>query len=321
MDSLAYIAPFVLASVFVGIAVGFSLRRSRGEAETRRLDQERHVTLKVLVDLLKSIDQVNGDVECHNTEIQQTAASVGSLKVAGEMDSVRQALLRQLATVINSNRRLQDDLMCTRYRMEEQAEEIDQVRREARTDGLTGVANRKAFDEKLHVLLDDFRREHWPFSLILADLDHFKRINDAHGHPTGDRALQLLGERLKRWVREGDLVGRYGGDEFAVLLPRTGLAAGKELAEAICRRTADKATHLDCQGQQLTLSLSMGVASARNGDSSESILHRADAALYKSKQRGRNQVHCEEPDPATVAPVAPVAPNVPAATDCAPAVS
>ena len=204
-------------------------------------------------------------------------------------------LLRQMASVLASNQRLQNDLVCTQYRMEEQAQEIDQARREARTDGLTDVSNRKAFDEKLHLLLDDWRREKTPFVLILADLDHFKRINDAHSHQAGDRALKLLGDRLKVWVREGDFVARYGGDEFAVLLPQTELPAGLDIAETICVRTADKATRLACRSDQVSLSLSVGVAASREGDTFDSILRRADGALYRAKHCGRNQVQCEEP--------------------------
>lgn len=297
MDSLAYIAPWVLGSVSIGVLVGFLLRRGRSaDPEAKLVEQERRVTLKVLLELLSAVEQVNGDVECHNNQIEQTAEDMGKLQLSGEMESVRQALLRQMAVVLASNHRLQNDLVCTRYRMEEQAQEIDQARREARTDGLTKVANRKAFDEKLHLLLDDWRREGTPFVLILADLDYFKRINDAHGHQAGDRALEMIGSRLKQWVREGDLVGRYGGDEFAVLLPQTELAAGKEIAETICLRTADKATRVACRGEQVSLSLSIGVAAPRHGDTAETLLQRADQALYRSKRLGRNQAQCQEPE-------------------------
>ncbi len=302
MESLAYIAPWVMGSVLIGVVVGFMLRRKPPvDPEVRLVEQERRVTLKVLTELLKSIEHMNGNVECHNSEIMQTAQDMSNLQTTEETENVRLALLRQMATVLASNQRLQNDLVCTQYRMEEQAQEIDEVRHEARTDGLTDVANRKAFDEKLHLLVDDWQREGTPFVLILADLDHFKRINDSHSHQAGDRALKLLGDRLKMWVREGDFVARYGGDEFAVLLPQTELAAGHELAETICRRTADKATRLISRGDQVSLSLSVGVAVSRDGDTCESILHRADAALYRSKQRGRNQVHCEEPTEETPA--------------------
>jgi diguanylate cyclase len=201
---------------------------------------------------------------------------------------------------LKSNKRLQSDLLCTRYRLEEQAQEVDHARREARTDPLTGMANRKALNEKLHVTLNDWQRERQPFALMLIDLDRFKLINDAHGHPAGDFVLKKISSWLREWVREGDFVGRYGGDEFAVLLPGAQLSVGMDRAETIRRSVAERATQMRVHGEQISISLSIGVAAPRPSDHVESILQRADEALYKSKHRGRNQVHCQEPEHETV---------------------
>jgi diguanylate cyclase len=294
MEPLGYIAPWVLGSVAVGILVGYLLsglgKSGLGEAAER----QRQATLKALVELLKAVEQMNGDVECHNSEIRQQADHVGSLRVTGEMEDVQQALLAHMLSLLKSNQRLQNDLMCTRYRMEEQAQEIDHARREARTDALTSVANRKAFDEKLRVLLAEWERDQTPFVLILADLDHLKRINDSHGHPAGDHVLKIVGSWLRQWVRDDDFVGRYGGDEFAILLPHTQLEAGVQLAEQLRAQTAARASGVTFRGEQVSLSLSVGVAAARVGDTVEQIVHRADQALLKSKRCGRNQVTRED---------------------------
>jgi len=296
MESLAYIAPWVLGSVCIGVVAGFFLSRSRPKShEDESAERQRKDTLKVLVELLKSAEQMVGDVECHNSEIQQTANDVGNLQVTAEMESVKEALLGHMVTLLTSNKDLQHDLICNRYRMEEQAQEIDHARREARTDALTNVANRKALDEKLLVLLDDWQREGRPFVLILADLDYFKRINDSHGHQAGDRVLAKVGTWLNEWVGEGDFVGRYGGDEFAILMPDTELADGAALAETICSRAAEKASRVAVRGQQVSVSLSIGVTAPCRDDTAESLLDRADRAMYQSKNLGRNQVHCLEP--------------------------
>ena len=216
----AYILPWVLGSICVGLASGYFLGRSRGKSpETEQAHRERQTTLKALVDLLASAERMTIDVECHNNEITDAARHVVGLRVSGEMALVKAALLGQVESLLASNARLQKDLTCSRYRMEEQAQEIDHVRREARTDALTGVANRRAFDEKLEMLLTDWKKEGQPFSLILIDLDYFKRINDSHGHQAGDVVLEKVGQWLRQWVREGDFTGRYGGDEFAASCP------------------------------------------------------------------------------------------------------
>ena len=296
MHSLLYIAPFVLGSVCAGLVVGFLLGRGRDdEGDDKLIEQERQGALKMFVELLDSAERIRSNVENHNSEIQENAHQVGNLRVTAEMESVKHALLGHMTALLDSNKQLQEDLVCTRYRLEEQAEEIDHARREARIDDLTSVANRKAFDEKLYLLLDAWQREQRPFVLLLADLDQFKWVNDAHGHQAGDRVLRTVGSSLKQWVREGDFVGRYGGDEFAVLLPYTEMEVGMELAETLRCRTADRASRVALRGKQVSVSLSIGVAVPRQGDSTESILQRADEALYMTKQLGRNQVHREQP--------------------------
>jgi diguanylate cyclase len=204
-------------------------------------------------------------------------------------------LMGHMNALLQSNHRLQEDLVCTRYRLEEQAQEIDHVRREARTDELTSVANRKAFNEKLHILVDDRQRLNDPFVLMLLDMDQFKRINDSHGHPAGDRVLAMVGEALKELVREGDFVGRYGGDEFATLLPKTQLDVGLERAELIRVKMAEWVSRGASRDGEIAVSVSIGVVACQIDDTAESILKRADQALYRCKDLGRNQIQFSGP--------------------------
>jgi len=320
MDAFIHIVPWVLASVVVGMVAGHFLRRGPGEGlaeiAAQRAEQERQSTLKVLVEVLTSIEEINGNVECHNSELLQTADYLGNMKLSGEMVNVQQVLLQHVKVLATSNKRLQTDLLCSRYQMEEQARQIDHIRREAYTDALSQVANRKAFDEKLHLLLAAWNRHRQPFVLIMADLDHLKRINDAHGHQAGDQVIQRVGGMLKEWSRAGDIVARYGGDEFAILLPNTLLADGMKLAEEIRNKAAARGSQVTYRGEEVALSLSIGVAMVADGDDAGAIVQRADAGLYRSKHLGRNQVQAEQTRAVALAPAAPTAvtPETPCAT-------
>jgi diguanylate cyclase (GGDEF)-like protein len=159
----------------------------------------------------------------------------------------------------------------------------------ARTDELTGLNNRRAFLEQGSRLLNQAKRFNHPISLIMLDVDYFKRINDTYGHAIGDSVLKSLAEILKSAIREVDLIGRLGGEEFALILPETGLADAVTFAERLRALIAN--TGLACMNGEVTITASFGIASYAEDDSSLDMLTRkADEALYRAKQNGRNRV-------------------------------
>ncbi|WP_144120202.1 GGDEF domain-containing protein [Catellatospora sichuanensis] len=160
----------------------------------------------------------------------------------------------------------------------------------ATTDPLTGLPNRRALRAGLARDLDHARRRGTPLSLILLDLDHFKAINDEHGHLTGDAVLRRVGEILQAQVRSTDLAARHGGEEFAVLLPDTGRDSAMRTAERV--RAALSAAAITFQGHSVKVTASLGVvAYPEHGRTIEDLVRRADAALYHAKRAGRDQVH------------------------------
>jgi diguanylate cyclase len=169
--------------------------------------------------------------------------------------------------------------------------ELEQVRQESLTDALTGVLNRKAFDAALEQAVQGAWETKSPFCVLLADIDHFKQFNDTHGHLIGDKVLRFVASTLKRSLKGRDLVARFGGEEFAVILPRTNLAGAHTVAEQIRQgvssgRLMNKSTN-ETYGR---VTISLGMAQFRMNDSPNSLLARADQALYLAKDRGRNRV-------------------------------
>lgn len=160
----------------------------------------------------------------------------------------------------------------------------------ATTDPLTGLPNRRALRTGLDRDLEHARRRGTPLALILLDLDHFKAINDEHGHLTGDAVLRRVAEILKAQVRSTDLAARHGGEEFAVLLPDTGHDAAMRTAERI--RAALSAAPIEFRGHSVKVTASLGVvAYPEHGLTAAELARRADAALYTAKRAGRDRVH------------------------------
>ena len=191
---------------------------------------------------------------------------------------------------------LEDDLVCARYTLEEQAQELDRTRRQARMDSLSGVANRMSFDETLSYWLSSSKRQDVGFTLVLTDVDHFKWINDTHGHAAGDRVVTHIGNVLRELLRDSDYVARIGGDEFALLLAQDDPDMAATIAERIRAAVSNQNFNVGRNGERVAVAFSMGVAISREDDSCESLLKRADEALYQSKQSGGNCLRWAQED-------------------------
>jgi len=155
----------------------------------------------------------------------------------------------------------------------------------ATTDSLTGLLNRRALYRILEQEMERFVRYGTPFSIILFDMDHFKSINDTHGHLAGDNALKNLSELAENTIRKVDSLGRWGGEEFLIVLPGTDSEQAKILADRLCQMVKDYPF-----GRVQKLTASFGVTTGRVGGSLEDMLHRADHAMYRAKQSGRGKV-------------------------------
>ncbi|MFO7853758.1 MAG: GGDEF domain-containing protein [Paracoccaceae bacterium] len=165
--------------------------------------------------------------------------------------------------------------------------ELDAARQAASHDPLTGLANRGRFDASLTAAVEAGA----PFALVLADLDHFKWVNDVHGHPAGDAILRHFADILRSVSRAGDLAARYGGEEFALILHGVGAAGARQVAERVRQDFGARSFRAIATGERIgTITASFGLSAFKEGESAIALLGRADTALYRAKSQGRNRV-------------------------------
>lgn len=230
-----------------------------------------------------------GDVLSSWAENLPRETTVGGLVAAVS------TLTAETIRAVERSRLLEQQLSASVVRIAKLRRSLADVKQEVTTDALTGIANRRAFDAKLKRAVALARSE--PASLnsvLLLDVDHFKRFNDTYGHHTGDLVLRLVGRLLSDNIKGRDTVARYGGEEFAILLTGAGQEAASVVARQICRALSSKQlVSKPSQGTVGNITISIGVAQHRPGESMASLIERADAALYRAKDLGRNQV-CTE---------------------------
>ena len=224
-----------------------------------------------------SLENARARVDAGPTTERLTAITQGMLDETGRM----QAHVDQVETHLRAS-----------------MAEIDGLRRdlqaawsEARTDGLTGLANRRHFDQALRAAAAQAIEQGTPACVVIADIDHFKQFNDAHGHAFGDQVLKLVAGLLRHNVKGQDLVARYGGEEFAVILPATRLNDAFSLVDRLRDLVSCRQIKLRDRAQSLgRVTMSLGVTEFRPGEPCADWIARADAALYQAKRDGRNRV-------------------------------
>jgi diguanylate cyclase len=261
---------------------------------TDKLDNLGGKVMDEIGQVMAMIDAAQGSANSYTESLVEVTQKLDSSKDRDGLRAVIEGLVQTAKEMQVNNQRLEQRLNASKKEITELQENLETVRSESLTDPLTQLANRKFFDTTLAECIAEARARNEALSLMMTDVDHFKRFNDSFGHLTGDQVLKLVALSVKQNVKGQDTAARYGGEEFAVILPNTVLRSAITVAEHIRRAVMTKELMKRSTGEHLgRVTVSIGVATLQKSDTPGSLIERADTCLYAAKHNGRNRVMCE----------------------------
>ena len=264
---------------------------SQDKAELREVGLRVEEAVGRVLEYLSNASQGTSD---YGTALETFSGRLRGVPAPDHLTDAVGAIMAETKAMAETNQKLVHHLEISGTEVARLRNELDDLKREASTDALTQLANRKMFDHALKLALHRTAQDGQPLCLLMIDIDHFKVFNDTYGHPLGDQILKLVARSLTELVQVKDTAARYGGEEFAVILPACGLDQALVTAESIRSQVADKRVTNRRTGQVLgQVTLSAGAALYVPGESVGSFIHRADASLYLAKHQGRNRVRSE----------------------------
>jgi len=248
----------------------------------KRSDRKERLYRKVLSNLEMLATELAVDVDGHQSRMEEIG---DALEEDGtqNLENVNSAVDQ----IIQATSNMQEKICSVEKRLDEQTAQVEKHAKLAGKDELTELPNRRTFDKELRRLHQEYLKHKKPFSLLMIDVDYFKKINDQHGHQVGDAVLNQLGKLLASQVRDNDIAARYGGEEFAMLLPFTSDFDAKLIAERIRKACSTKG--LRAKEKKHRITISVGVSAVMPDTATESIVQRADQALYAAKNAGRDR--------------------------------
>lgn len=264
------------------------------------LSEDRHQELyeiagdqinSTLHDVSGLMENIKSATSEYGISLKSVNGKLTSIKTTKDLANIVGEITADTGRMLKHNKKLEEQLDLSSKAMKELRHDLERVRREAMTDGLTGLSNRKSFDEQIKRIIEESKKEEKIFTLLMVDIDHFKNFNDNFGHQVGDQVLRLVARVLTDGVKGRDIAARYGGEEFSIILPETNLNAGITVGESLRKAIATKDVINRTSGEHLgKITMSVGVAQYYGNESPEDLIERADAALYTAKHNGRNQV-------------------------------
>lgn len=259
--------------------------------DRRQLENSRAELRRVMSETLSGVDDSAQKASQSSDILGNCSEKLEANPDIQDLRNVVADVVMETKTMAQNGHLLQQMLTETKREVENLREDLELSRQQATTDALTGLLNRRAFDEEMLKLTEDANLSHESLSLLMIDIDHFKKINDSHGHLIGDKVIRFVGTQLSKNVKGSDIVARIGGEEYAILLPSTLLDHASIVSESIRKKIeASNLKRMDNNQPIGKVTISIGATNYRSGETNEKFLQRADDALYESKERGRNLV-------------------------------
>lgn len=247
--------------------------------------------LSAVTKMLETAARDTGD---YGASLNNVSAALDSERTPAEMRSLVETLVTATKAMETRSKELETRLQESKAEVTQLRDNMEQIRSESLTDQLTGLGNRRRFDDALKQMCGDAAKNGTPMVLVLGDIDHFKKFNDTFGHQTGDQVLKLVAACMRQHVSAPLMPARYGGEEFALLLPGLDLPQAVKVADTVRRTIEGKELVKKSTGENLgAVTMSFGAALYEPGESLQDLIKRADACLYSAKHNGRNQVMWE----------------------------
>lgn len=291
----------VVRSIDIMVNQEFELTVERCRELHRRLlnnDRSKETLAKaeeIVGNTLSDVDNAFTSLKSSNEDFggsfEATSSQIANTSDPQELKKLVAGMVSQTQKMMSENKTLESKLEKSSSTMQELKQEMETVRKEAFTDGLTGIANRKKFDQEVEIMAKEAQENDQTLSLVICDIDHFKSFNDTYGHQIGDQVLRLVARVLHDGVKGRDLPCRYGGEEFVIILPDTETENAKKVADVLRNAVKSKEIRNRATGETLTpVTISMGVAQLDSEETIKEWIERADKALYRAKKLGRDRV-------------------------------
>jgi diguanylate cyclase len=275
-----------------------------GENEKQVLESNVKALSEEMGRIMQVIGQTRAGTSQFHTTLDKFTSNLGKKLSVDELRAAVNQVAEETRAIAQHNQKLQEQLAESSQQLTVMREDLTRVQKETLTDALTAVGNRRHFIHEMKRLTIECEELQSPLSLLMIDIDFFKKFNDTHGHLVGDQVLKLVARTLTENLKGKDIVSRYGGEEFAIILPQTKLVDATRVADALRQSVAQKKIiRRDSNAPIGSITISIGAAQYHPGELLSQFVRRADAGLYLAKSAGRNRVVMQDLDEKTIAKI------------------